>query len=235
MRKSWTFLQWHCSVGFILHFSPQFLGIGGWQASFWKTPTLNCLHCTKLLCSVLAQSGTSLDVVLGSKVLTRQPTLFEVVQHLKRANGASVRPYPFKDAWGIMRKWLDYVPGRGGAALPAALKPAVKKQIASVEHGLYFPGKACGSMKEELPLESTQANGKIEQVEMDKIPHSPNWFAQFFLLLFLCLHVTRVIKWQLQDCQQMIYQRRVLVACERNQYFSLLCICDCFFIISKFS
>lgn len=140
-----------------------------------------------------------------------------------------------------MRKWSNpllthhFVPGRGRAALPATLKPVVKKQPVSVNHGIHFPGKACRTMKEKLPLNSTQANGKIEKVEVDKIPHPLNWSAQLFLLLFSCLYVTGVIKWQFQDCQQMIYWRKVLGVCERNQYFSVLHIYDCFFIISKFS
>lgn len=78
------------------------------------------------------------------------------------------------------------------------------KTTVSVDHGIHFPGKACGTMKEKLPLDSTQANGKIEKVEVDKILHPLNRFAQLFLLLFSCLYVTGVIKRQLQDCQQMI-------------------------------
>lgn len=67
--------------------------------------------------------------------------------------------------------------GRAGAALPAALKTVVKKQPASVEQGLHFLGKSCGSMKQEVPLDSAQANSKIEKVEVDKNPHPLNLFA----------------------------------------------------------
>lgn len=52
--------------------------------------------------------------------------------------------------------------GRGGAALPVALKLVVKKQPASVEHGLHFPGKTWGSVKEKLSLDSAHTNSKIE-------------------------------------------------------------------------
>lgn len=250
MRKSWTFLNGTALLGSSLHFSPWFLGIGR-QASFCKTPALNRLCCTKLPCSVLAQTGTRLDVVLASKVLifrvssgsvglwTRQPTAFEVVPHLRRTDEASVQPYPF--AWGIMRKWSnpllmhDSVPGRGGAALPAALKPIVKKQPASVEHGLNFPGKACDQWKKTCLWTQHIITARFKRLKWTNSGHPLNWFAQLFLLLFYACMSLELLKWQFQDCPQMIYRRTVLVACERNQYFSLLYICDCFFIISKFA
>lgn len=54
--------------------------------------------------------------------------------------------------------------GRSGSA--RALKLVVKKQPASVEHGLHFPGKTWGSVKKKLPLDSAHTNSKIEKVEV---------------------------------------------------------------------